>query len=223
MEETMVVETGQRVGLREMLETRADLRVVEGKGGCVAEPLRQLELMLVEGRVLADAVDVERAFERAACDQRHGDQRLRLDRCAGNVHDARIEVRAVRPDGLSVLDRPAGDPLAEARAVLHDLVRVGLRACEQRDELAAFLVDLVDVQRLIGHQVAQRLGDPVEQRVEALLGEDVVEDLGQTPVGLDERFGPTAAGRNRATREGRLGSCGPHHHSSVHRRSEARP
>ena len=71
VEEAVVVEPGQRVGLREMLEARLHLRVVERERGCVAEPLRELELVLVELCVLADAVDVERALQRAARDQRH--------------------------------------------------------------------------------------------------------------------------------------------------------
>ena len=53
VEVAVVVEAGQRVGVREMLEARADLRVVERERGGVAEPARQLELVLVERRVLA--------------------------------------------------------------------------------------------------------------------------------------------------------------------------
>jgi hypothetical protein len=99
-----------------------------------------------------------------------------------------IEVRAVRPDGTAVLDGPARDPFAEECAGLHDLVLV-LAAGEDRDQLACFLVRLVDVERLVRHQVAQRVGDAVEQRVEALRREDVVKHLRQTAVGLDERLG----------------------------------
>ncbi len=115
VEVAVVVETGERVGLRQVLETRADLRVVERERRGVAEPLRQLELVLDEACVLADPVDVQRALERAARDQRDADQRLGLDRRARDGDHARIEMRLVRPDGLSVLDRPAGDALAEAR------------------------------------------------------------------------------------------------------------
>ena len=64
VEVAVVVEAGERVGLRLVLEPGADLRVVERERGCVAEPLRELELVLVERRGLAEPVDVERALER---------------------------------------------------------------------------------------------------------------------------------------------------------------
>ena len=80
VEVAVVVEPGERVGLRLALEPRADVRVVECQRSRVAEPLRELELGVAEGRVLADPVDVERALEDAAGDQRHADQRLRIDR-----------------------------------------------------------------------------------------------------------------------------------------------
>ena len=54
VEVAVVVEAGQRVGVREVLEACADLRVVERERGGVAEPARELELVLVERRVLAD-------------------------------------------------------------------------------------------------------------------------------------------------------------------------
>ena len=182
VEVAVVVEAGQRVGLREILESRSDLRVVERERRGVAEPLRELELVLGEARVLADAIDVERPLQRAAGDQRHAHHRLRLDRRSRDVDAARIEVRAVRPDRTAVLDCPAGDPFAEARARAHDLVLVGLRAREQRHELAAILVRLVDVQRFVRHEVGERDGDPVEERVEALLREHLVEHLGEPPI-----------------------------------------
>ena len=36
-------------------------------------------------------------------------------------------------------------------------------------------------------EVGERVGDAHEQRVEALLGEHLVEDVGEPPVRLDER------------------------------------
>ena len=44
-------------------------------------------------------------------------------------------------------------------------------------------------------QLGQRVGDPLEQVVEALLGEDVVEDVRELAVGLDEALGPWVFGR----------------------------
>ena len=48
-------------------------------------------------------------------------------------------------------------------------------------------VRLVDRQRVERYEVADGVGDADEQRVEALLREDLVEDVGEAPVGLDER------------------------------------
>ena len=155
MEEAMVVETGQRVGLREMLEPRTDLRVVERQGGRVAEPLGELELVLGEGCVCPEPVDVERALERAARDQRHDDHRLGLVRRAGDDGDARVEMGLVRPHRRPLRDGPARQPLVELGPVVHDLFLVLGRAGEHRHELTARLVGLVDVERLVRHQIAR--------------------------------------------------------------------
>src|SRR5581483_10039847 len=48
------------------------------------------------------------------------------------------------------------------------------------------LVRLVDRQRVVRDQVAERVGDPDEQRVEALLGQHLVEDVGEPAVRRDE-------------------------------------
>ena len=141
-------------------------------------------------------------FSEPARDERDRDQRLGLDGSAGNVHDARIEMRAVRPDGRPALDRPAGEPFPELGAAPHDLLLVPLRPREHGDQLAVLLVRLVDVQRVVGHEVRERAGDAVEEGVDALLGENVVEDLGQTLVRLDEGLG-AAAGPDRDHIRGR--------------------
>ena len=60
------------------------------------------------------------------------------------------------------------------------------------DELALGLVRLVDVDVLVRDELGERVGDPLEQRVEALLREHVVEDLGQPAVRLG------GAGRDEA-------------------------
>ena len=121
VEVAVVVEAGERVGLRLALEPRADVRVVEGERGRVAEPLGELELLVAERRVDADPVDVQRPLQRAARDQRDDDQRLRLERGTGNEAHARVEVRLVREHRLAILDGPAGDPLAEREALAEDL------------------------------------------------------------------------------------------------------
>ena len=186
VEVPVVVEPGERVGLGFTLEPRTDVRVVERERGCVAEALRQLELLLGEECVLADPVDVERALQRAARDQRHDDQRFRLERSPGHELDARIEVRLVREHGLTVLDRPAGDADAEGEDVLVDLLRP-LAPHERRHELPLRLVGLVDVQRLVRDDLVERVRDPDEQRVEALLREKVVENVCEAAVGVEGR------------------------------------
>ncbi len=222
MEEAMVVEPGQRVGLREMLEARADLRVVDRKRRSVAEPLRELELVRGETGLLTDAVDVERTFERAAGDQRHADQRLGLDRRSRNGDHARVEVRLVRPDRTPVLDRPAGDAFPEAGTTAHDLALVGLGTGQHRDQFSPVLVDLVDVQRLVGHEVGERPGDALEERVDTLLRQDQVEDLGQAPIRLDQVLRPAAPVLARA-RSGLECRSRLRDHSRDHRRPQRLP
>jgi hypothetical protein len=187
VEVTVVVEPRERVGLSLPLEASADVRVVERERRGVAEPLGELELLVAEGGVLADPVDVESALERAARDQRHDDQRLRLERRARHEAHARVEVRLVREHGLAVLDGPAGDPLAEGEPLAQDLVGV-VAAHERGNELPLVLVGLVDVQGLVGDDLGERVRDPDEQRVEALLGEEVVEDVREPPVGVRRRL-----------------------------------
>ena len=123
MEGAVVVEAGQGVRLGLVLEPCADVRVVDGQGRRVAEALREKELLVRERRVLADAIDVERALELAARDEGDGDQRLGLDRRPRHEAYARVEVRPVREHGLAVVDGPARDALAERERLAHDLVR----------------------------------------------------------------------------------------------------
>ena len=102
VEDAVVEEAGERVGARLVLEPRADLGVVERERGGVAEALRDLELRLAERDAVAVAVDVERALDLAARDERDADERLGLDRRSGHGAHARVEVRLVaraRPRG----------------------------------------------------------------------------------------------------------------------------
>ena len=50
------------------------------------------------------------------------------------------------------------------------------------------------MQLVVGDELTESLRDPLEQHVGALLGEDLMEDLGQAPVGLDERTRLGSAG-----------------------------
>jgi len=219
VEVTMVVETGQRVGLREMLESRSCLRVVERKRCRVAEPLRELELVLDERRLFADPVDVERAFERPARDQGHDDDRLGIVRRARDDMRAGIEVSLIRPHGRSMLGRPTGQPDAVRRPVAHDLLFVFGRTRQDRHQLPACLVRLVDVQRLVRHQIAERGRDALEQRIECLLREHFVEHLCQPAVRLDERLGAAGTVRFHRPCQGRPGRRSLPDHLPLHRRA----
>src|SRR6266542_5308623 len=107
-----------------MLEARADLRVVERQRRRVAEALRQLELVVVEGRLLAEAIDVQGALDRVARDQRNRDHRLGLvGRRARNGCYTRIEMRLVHPRGLAMPGAPACQADTERALVGEDLVR----------------------------------------------------------------------------------------------------
>ena len=184
VERAVVVEAGQRIGRRLVLERRANVGVVEGECGGVAEARGEEELLLAELRVLADAIDVEGSLEPSACDERDGDERLGLDRRSRDEPHAWIEMRLVREHRLPVLDRPARDSFPVAERLAHHLGRP-LAPREDRDELALRLVGRVDVDVLVRDQNRKGVGDALEQRIEALLGEDVVEDLSEAPVRLD--------------------------------------
>ena len=183
VERAVVVETGQRVGLGLVLETRADVGVVDRERGRVAEPLRQEELLVGERGLFADAVDVERPLQLSAGDERDCDERLGLDGRAGHEAHTWIEVGLVGEDRLSMVDRPAGDPFAERERLAHHLVGPLVRA-QHGAQLAGGLVGLVDLDVLVRDELRQRVRDALEQRVEALLGQDVVEDLREPPIRL---------------------------------------
>ncbi len=131
-------------------------------------------------------------FSDAARDQRDGDECLGLGRGARDEGDAGVEMRLVGEHRLAVDHRPARDPLPEGRARAHDLA-LPLGAREHGDQLVARVVGLVDLKRVVRNQIVERVRDAIEQRVEALLGEHVVEDLEQPPVRFDERIGPPYA------------------------------
>ncbi len=189
MKVAVVVEAGERVGLGLVLEPRPDLRVVECQRGRVGEAGRELELVVAEGRVLAEAVDVEHPLDQVAGDQRDGDQRFRLvGRRSRHRLPAGVTVGLVRPDRLAVERGPACDALAEVGLVAEDVVRP-LVAREDGDQDRLRLVRLVDRERVVGDELREGVRDPLEQVVEAVLREDVVEDVGELAVRLDERRG----------------------------------
>jgi len=199
VEVTVVVEAGQRVGLRLELELGADLRVVERERRRVREARCELELLVGEARVFAEPVDVQHALDHVAGDQGHGDQRLGLVvRRARHRLRARVEVGLVGAHRLAVKRCPAGDALAEVGAAVHDLLGP-LVAGEHGDEDGLCLVGLVDRERVVRDELGERVRDPLEQVVEAVLRENVVEDVGQLPVRLDEGLRARGFGDGRIT------------------------
>ena len=128
----------------------------------------------------------KRALDRAAGDEGDGDQRLGIRRRAFDEAHARVEIGPIRQHGLAVRDRPAGDPLPEAERLVGDhLVGVGASG-EDAPELSRGLVGLVDGEVVVGDELGERVRDPLEQRVEGLLGEHVVKDVGEPAVRVEE-------------------------------------
>jgi hypothetical protein len=145
-----------------------------------------------------------------ARDQRDRDESFRVVRSSRNEADARVEVRLVHKDGLAPARRPAGDALVEAERRAHDLVRP-LVSGEHRRQDGMRLVGLVDREGVVRDQIVERVGDPHEEGVEALLGEHLVEQVGQPPIGIDElgRLRHEVVARHEPEMRGR-----PHNHSS---------
>ena len=71
----------------------------------------------------------------------------------------------------------------------------------------ARLVRLVDRERVVRDEIAERVGDPLEQGVEALLREDVVEDVGEAPIGVDEGVDTRQRRACGSRHRGTLGGC----------------
>ena len=168
-----------------------------------------------------DAVDVQRSLDRSARDERDGDQRLGIGRRALDEPDARVEVGPVRKHGLAVRDRPAGDALAEAERLVGDHLLGVVPPGEDAPELGRGLVGLVDGEVVVGNELAERVGDPLEQCVERLLGEHLVKDVGEPAVRVEEReclsayrASPPGMGSGRSVEEVTGVAIG----SQVHRR-----
>ena len=77
-------------------------------------------------------------------------------------------------------------PLSEGeRLVRQHLLRV-LASGEHGPQLAGALVGFVEGEVVVWDQLPDRLGHALEQCIEALLRQNVVKDVCQTPVRLDE-------------------------------------
>ena len=223
----MIQQAGQRVGLSLVLELRAALGVVERERGRVAEPLRELELVCVELGAVADAIDVQRALQIASSNERHDDERLGIDGRSLDDANARIEVRLVRVDGLTVLEGPPRDADAEGSLVVHDLLSP-FAPDERGDEPAACGVHFVDHELVVRHEGADGVGDALEQCIEALLGKHVAKDVGKPAIRFDQRVRARErvrpADRGQADPRGRRAFCSvlgaTHRSTSVPSRSK---
>jgi len=87
-----------------------------------------------------------------------------------------------------MLDGPTRDAVPERRRRVHDLCRP-LAAREDGDQTLPRIVGLVDDELLVGDELAQRVGDPLEEGIETLLREDLVEHVGERAIGLDVGLG----------------------------------
>ncbi len=187
VEVAVVEETGQGIGLSGHFQLNAPLRVVESEGRSVAEARYELKLLIAEGGLLAQPEDVECSLDGAPGNQGNRDERLRLNWSALHELNAWIEVRLVRKNRLPSFDRPTGDTGPKRHLFSHDLV--GERVLRNdRNQQPLHFVRLVYDQGVVVEEGRQRLGDAVEEGVEALLREHLVEDLGQAPVGVEARL-----------------------------------
>ncbi len=105
-----------------------------------------------------------------------GTRRTRGSRCAWLASTASrwLTAQPVMPSPSVKLMRRA-----------HDLVRVPVADDEHGLEHPVRLVGLVDRERVVRDQLTDGVGDAHEEGVEALLGENFVEDVGQPAVRLD--------------------------------------
>ena len=134
---------------------------------------------------LADAIDVEHALDLRPGDQRDRDQRLRVDRRPGHEPHARVEVGLVDECRLAAL---AAQPVMPSsnRIVVCMISSTHWSRASTGVSTRLRLVGLVDRERVVRDQLVERVGDPHEQCVEALLREDFVEDVGKPPIRIDE-------------------------------------
>ena len=185
VERPVVPEAGEWICLGLELEARSHLGVVEGEGGCVSEANRELELVVRE-LVQTDPVDVERALDASTGDQWHGDERLGIGRCTFDEAHAGIEVCPVGEDRLAMLDGPPGDSLTEGERLVGDHLVGVVAAGKDPAQLARNLVGLVEGEVVVRNEIADGVGDALEQGIEGLLRENVVEDVREAAVRLDE-------------------------------------
>ncbi len=194
----MVEEARERVGLGLVLQPGARLCVVERERRGVAESRRQLELLRGERGLLPEAVDVEGALDVTAGQQGNGDQRLWLVGGGSGYHaGSRIELNLVCEHRLLVLDGPARQSGSERAPSAEDLLRPAVTGHDGHEHPLG-LLGPVDREGVVRNEVCKRVGDPVEQRVEALLREHVVEHLREPAIGRENLLGARLPARSGA-------------------------
>ena len=161
-----------------------DVRVVDRERRRVGEAHDERELV-VEELLEPDAVDVERPLECAARDQRDDDERLGVRRGIGDEPDPRVELRAVGEHRHAMLRGPPGDADSVGEWVVGEHLRRLLAARVHRLQLALRLVCLVERDVVVRDELADGVGDPVQQLVEAALRQHLVEDVGELAVRID--------------------------------------
>ncbi len=185
LERAVVAQPGQRVEIGPDPDGAVRLGVLQGDRRLRREQLGQLELVGAERRlVVAHPADVERADRLAVDEQRDDDHRLGLERGAGHLDRARIEMGAVGQDGLAVVDHPAGDPGPERDLVGEDHLGEGV-AGDDRPAGAGRPVDAVDGQRVVRDDRLERIGDQVEDAGRLERREESLVDLEQAALAVE--------------------------------------
>ena len=200
----VVEQPGQAVRARLLAQRLAPPRRVEGERRHRGELLDLLDLGLGERAADAEPVDVEHGDDAVADDQRHRDERLRLELGPLDDGDDRVVVGALDVARAAVGDHPAGDALADRERVRHHLVGVGAER-EHGAQHPGGAIDLVERDLVEVEQHAQVVRDAPERVGERIRREDprrgVDQRLQRGGVGMPgpRRYGHRSAYRPRGT------------------------
>jgi hypothetical protein len=162
LERPVIAQPGERILVGPDPHGTMDLGVLQRDRGLTREQLGELELVGRErGLCFAHPPDVERADRLAVDEQGNDDHGFRLERGAGHLHGAWIEVRLVGADRLAVVDHPAGDPDTERALVRQDQLREPIPRDDGAPD-AGFTIGTVDRQRVVWNDRLERIRDQVE-------------------------------------------------------------
>ena len=182
LERSVVADAGEGVVLGPHADLAVGLGILERDRGLSGEQLGEVEFVGAEERLrLAHAADVERADRLAPDEQRDHDHRLGLERGAGHLDGAGVEVRLVGQHRLAVVDDPAADADAERALVGEDQVGEAV-AGDDRAAHAGSPVHAIDGQRVVRDDDLERIGDQVKDAVRLEGREQALVDLEQAPL-----------------------------------------